>query len=105
MAFINIFAEFVEDATVARLQKTAGKKAAANNGTIKVVIQPLSQDDYVLIDGEFATGVKAYTELSSDVRKSDKITHNGTDYRIRSVLDYDNKFWGVKHKKLIMETI
>lgn len=95
---MSIYDQTKKTATVSRINASDDYESA---GSIMVSIHSLADNDKAFFDGEISRGFKAYTDLSSDVEKTDRITVEGVVYDVLSTTDYD--FGSFPHKKLMLE--
>ncbi len=102
MSFLANFLNAQKTAQVERLVALDGKKTLQSVGNIQVIIQPVSDKDFPLIEGSFADSFKGFCEISADVNEADILTIDSKKHHVKSVNRHDN-VQGMEHLTLILE--
>lgn len=80
---------FTRTISVSRLTSASSKESYGANGTIKGYITPLSAQEVFVSEGNPAQQYKLITGLTSDVKKTDRITCDGVTYIVTGVQKYE----------------
>lgn len=73
---------FTKVITVERLASAGGKESYASNGTVKGYIAPLSAQEAFVTEGNPAQQFKLVANINSDIKKTDRLTHNGQTFTV-----------------------
>lgn len=92
--------KFNKTAEISTLNTVSGKRIWEDIGeSVSIFLQPVSEKDFMLTDGNPADTFKAYTQ-GGNFKQTDRFTISGVVYDVRSVVDYD--FGTQKYKKIII---
>jgi hypothetical protein len=92
---------FTKPITVYRLQDASSKESYVLSHTIKGMIVPISAESAMLTDGNPAQSYKLAADYNSDIKKTDKLTYNGTDYIVTGIQSID--VFSLRRKEAILE--
>jgi len=95
---------FNKSIIIRRLVSVSGyKKAFQATGTIDVHIQKLSREDDLTIYGVYGATHKAWCDVSSDVKKEDKVTDGDGNIYIVVAIEKHDYGQAVQHLEVIMK--
>lgn len=92
-------------AQVTRLAEISGTKRESYQvaATFPCMIQPLAIEEVNVVGGVFGKTFKLFCLLDADVKDTDKVTIEGSDYLVKGISIYD---FGVNnHKEVILQQV
>ena len=92
---------FTKPIEVYRLVYASSKENYVLSHSIKGMIVPISAESAMLTEGNPAQSYKLVTDSTSDIRKTDKLVHNGTDYLVTGIQSLD--LFALRRKEAILE--
>jgi len=99
-----IFWRNTRTARIHTLETVGTKREYVDSGEdIDVFVQPMSDRDFLMYEGNIADTYKAYTKNAKTIKQSDRLQIANTMYDVRSVVSYD--YGENNHSKIILYLI
>jgi len=92
---------YTKQITVYRLNDSSSKETYLENGFIRGAIMPLTAESAFLTEGNPAQSYKLFTDYESDLKVTDKISYEGTDYTITGIQQFD--FGAMRRKEALIQ--
>ena len=94
---------FTKTISVYRLAAASSKESYSLNGTITGYILPIGAEDAFLSEGNPAQQYKLITDYGTDLKVTDKLTYDGSDYIVKGIQKFE--FGAVRRIEAILEKL
>jgi len=94
---------FDKTISLERLVINGDKEEYVSMSTVKGDILPIGANDILLSEGNPARECKLYTDTTTDIKETDRITYNGRIYIIRAVRIWQRN--SIAFKEALIEEI